>query len=203
MYERAGPAVEAEILTRTQEDLLAFHAWAFGGLSQDSGPDLPEGQRDDDDDDDGLGYYADGVKRTLTDEQIAIFRHSEIHSLLRAREQAAGHAARAEAAPHGTGVAHEDGGRQGAMIYPKTAEGEDGGFGGEDGDEEAEYAEFLRAERREFERAAKRRKIKKSRKAANANDRTISTRRRVREMDEPDGEEHMLDYGKERPGVKK
>lgn len=36
--------------------------------------------------DDGLGYYPDGVKRTLTDEQIAIFRHSEIEALRRARE---------------------------------------------------------------------------------------------------------------------
>ena len=34
-------------------------------------------------DDDGLGYYADGTKRTLTDEQVAIFRHSEIQQLLR------------------------------------------------------------------------------------------------------------------------
>ncbi|KAK0753915.1 hypothetical protein B0T18DRAFT_385887 [Schizothecium vesticola] len=41
---------------------------------------------DDDDDDDGLGYYPDGVKRTLTDEQIAIFRHSELEKLRRAKE---------------------------------------------------------------------------------------------------------------------
>lgn len=40
-------------------------------------------QRDDDYDD--LGYYPDGAKRTLTDEQIAIFRHSEIESILRKR----------------------------------------------------------------------------------------------------------------------
>jgi len=33
--------------------------------------------------DDGLGYYPDGVKRTLTDEQIAIFRHSELEALRR------------------------------------------------------------------------------------------------------------------------
>lgn len=33
--------------------------------------------------DDSLGYYPDGVKRTLTDEQIAIFRHSEIQELIR------------------------------------------------------------------------------------------------------------------------
>ncbi len=39
--------------------------------------------------DDDLGYYEDGTKRTLTDEQIAIFRHSEIQTLLRARRHAA------------------------------------------------------------------------------------------------------------------
>ncbi|KAK1043745.1 hypothetical protein LTS16_007843 [Friedmanniomyces endolithicus] len=33
----------------------------------------------------GLGYYADGTRRTLTDEQIAMFRHSEIEHLLRER----------------------------------------------------------------------------------------------------------------------
>lgn len=32
-----------------------------------------------------MGYYADGVKRTLTDQEIEIFRHSEIQSLLRER----------------------------------------------------------------------------------------------------------------------
>ncbi|KAF3481967.1 uncharacterized protein GIQ15_04726 [Arthroderma uncinatum] len=36
--------------------------------------------------DDGLGYYPDGVKRTLTDQQIQIFRHSEIQALLRQKE---------------------------------------------------------------------------------------------------------------------
>ncbi|KAI2622565.1 hypothetical protein GGR54DRAFT_69737 [Hypoxylon sp. NC1633] len=35
------------------------------------------------DEDDGLGYYPDGVKRTLTDEQIEIFRHSELEALSR------------------------------------------------------------------------------------------------------------------------
>lgn len=38
------------------------------------------------DDEEDLGYYPDGVKRTLTDEQIEIFRHSEIHALLRERQ---------------------------------------------------------------------------------------------------------------------
>lgn len=38
-------------------------------------------------DDDGLGYYSDGVKRKLTDDQIAMFRHSEIQTLLRERRR--------------------------------------------------------------------------------------------------------------------
>lgn len=42
-------------------------------------------------DDDGLGYYSDGVKRTLTDDQITMFRHSEIQAMIKEREaQAAG-----------------------------------------------------------------------------------------------------------------
>jgi hypothetical protein len=44
-------------------------------------------QEDDEDDegDENLGWYHDGVKRTLTDEQVAMFRHSEIHRLLQHR----------------------------------------------------------------------------------------------------------------------
>jgi hypothetical protein len=36
--------------------------------------------------DDGLGYYSDGVKRTLTEEQIAMFRQSEIRELIKELE---------------------------------------------------------------------------------------------------------------------
>ncbi|KAH8899363.1 hypothetical protein GQ53DRAFT_816516 [Thozetella sp. PMI_491] len=43
---------------------------------------------EEEEEDDGLGYYPDGVKRTLTDEQIAMFRHSELESLRRAKEKA-------------------------------------------------------------------------------------------------------------------
>jgi Protein of unknown function (DUF3807) len=35
-------------------------------------------------------FYEDGVKRTLTDEQIAIFRHTEIQQLLRERDRKVG-----------------------------------------------------------------------------------------------------------------
>ncbi|KAI1081964.1 hypothetical protein F5B20DRAFT_578738 [Whalleya microplaca] len=44
---------------------------------------------EEEEEDDGLGYYPDGVKRTLTDEQIAIFRHSELEALRRAEAKAA------------------------------------------------------------------------------------------------------------------
>ncbi|CAK1363225.1 hypothetical protein CB0940_04669 [Cercospora beticola] len=36
--------------------------------------------------DDELGYYDDGVKRTLTDEQIAVFRRTELWQMKRAQE---------------------------------------------------------------------------------------------------------------------
>ena len=39
---------------------------------------------------DDLGYYEDGVKRTLTDEQIEIFRHSELEALRKQEEKQQG-----------------------------------------------------------------------------------------------------------------
>ncbi|KAL5001630.1 hypothetical protein BDV10DRAFT_182195 [Aspergillus recurvatus] len=81
------------------EDLQAFQAKHFPAtLKPLQSPSLPthdaynedphaNADKDDGgDEDDDLGYYPDGVKRTLTDEQIRIFRHSEIHALLRERQ---------------------------------------------------------------------------------------------------------------------
>jgi Protein of unknown function (DUF3807) len=45
------------------------------------------GEENLEEDDDDLGYYEDGVKRTLSDEQIKMFRHSEIQRLLAARRR--------------------------------------------------------------------------------------------------------------------
>ena len=59
-----------------------------GAAAEEKEDEYYEDQEFDGDDDDGLGYYDDGVKRTLTDEQIAIFRHSELEALRRARESA-------------------------------------------------------------------------------------------------------------------
>ena len=77
-----------------QDDLYAFHARVFRATGAPSHLIPVEGESSDDrtlvnaagEDVDDLGYYPDGVKRTLTDEQIAMFRHSEIYSILRARQ---------------------------------------------------------------------------------------------------------------------
>jgi len=78
----------------SQDNLSSFHAAHFSTNSIDHfsenflGP-VEEDYHEEEEFDDGLGYYEDGVKRTLTDEQIAIFRHSEIEALLRERRHAA------------------------------------------------------------------------------------------------------------------
>lgn len=59
---------------------------AFGGTFLS--PNQEEQTQDEEwEDDDGLGYYEDGVKRTLTDEQIEIFRHSELEALRKEQEK--------------------------------------------------------------------------------------------------------------------
>ncbi|KAJ0161903.1 hypothetical protein CTA2_5416 [Colletotrichum tanaceti] len=58
---------------------------ADAGHSFEDGVDLLEEVEEEDD----LGYYPDGVKRTLTDEQIAMFRHSELEALKREQARAA------------------------------------------------------------------------------------------------------------------
>ncbi|KAF5595448.1 uncharacterized protein FSUBG_9135 [Fusarium subglutinans] len=82
------------------DDLAAFHeshfshtaVAAFGSEFVDSSPQdqTHDGAVDDtwEEDDDGLGYYPDGVKRTLTDAQIEIFRHSELETLRKEKERA-------------------------------------------------------------------------------------------------------------------
>lgn len=50
-----------------------------------AGSQQPEHPPEEDGDDDGLGYYADGVKRTLTDDDIAYMRRREIEHILRDR----------------------------------------------------------------------------------------------------------------------
>lgn len=75
--------------------LRTFHAAHFPGqpipdlaTSQDHPAEESELRNIDDLENDDLGYYPDGVKRTLTDEQIKMFRHSEIQRLLSERRAA-------------------------------------------------------------------------------------------------------------------
>ncbi|KAF9894362.1 hypothetical protein FE257_007865 [Aspergillus nanangensis] len=74
----------------TMDDLQAFHTKHFPWIEPTSGfthahdDSIIEEYVDEEEED--LGYYPDGVKRTLTDEQIKIFRHSEIHALLREKQ---------------------------------------------------------------------------------------------------------------------
>ncbi|KAJ5472313.1 hypothetical protein N7530_006314 [Penicillium desertorum] len=70
-----------QVPTVTLEDLQTFQSKHFPGQQLAAFP-----QENDETTDEDLGYYPDGVKRTLTDEQIRIFRHSEIHALLRERQ---------------------------------------------------------------------------------------------------------------------
>lgn len=60
-----------------------------GELPSNDGEEVWEGYDEAEDYDDGLGFYEDGVKRTLTDDQIEIFRHSEREALRRAEEKGA------------------------------------------------------------------------------------------------------------------
>ncbi|CAN8101366.1 unnamed protein product [Discula destructiva] len=94
----------------TETDLASFHeahfsqaaldAFATDFLNPDNAQSHGEVQQQEDEkgfygdgyyydeeDDDELGYYPDGAKRTLTDEQIAMFRHSELQALQRARDK--------------------------------------------------------------------------------------------------------------------
>ncbi|KAK4997443.1 hypothetical protein LTR66_003138 [Elasticomyces elasticus] len=89
MTDNAYLLTTTSIPTVTEDDLRAFHATHFPGARPppaffaDPAYLASVTAREDD----GLGYYPDGVKRTITDEQIAMFRHSEIQALLKERRR--------------------------------------------------------------------------------------------------------------------
>ncbi|KFY05053.1 hypothetical protein O988_00311 [Pseudogymnoascus sp. VKM F-3808] len=68
-------------------ELADFFTKHFSGYSKDhfATTFLAEGLAEEEDD--NLGYYEDGVKRTLTDEQIAMFRHTELETLAREKRR--------------------------------------------------------------------------------------------------------------------
>ena len=102
--------------------------------------------------DDGLGYYPDGVKRTLTDEQIEIFRHSELHALEREKEREEERRSLAQRTPSG-----------GAHSVNREGSGED-----VEGAENAEEGE-VQCEEQDQARAPAVNKKKRKRKGKNGN----------------------------------
>ncbi|KAJ4992161.1 hypothetical protein SVAN01_02482 [Stagonosporopsis vannaccii] len=80
-----------QLPTVTVADLRDFHAKHFPhapapehilhGVEDEPNEECYE------EDEGSLGYYGDGTPRTLTDEQIAMFRHSEIQAIVRKRRQ--------------------------------------------------------------------------------------------------------------------
>ncbi|KAK7183473.1 hypothetical protein DPSP01_010578 [Paraphaeosphaeria sporulosa] len=83
--------MELPIPTVTEDDLRQFHGKHFPSAPTPEhhiqAVDHAAQHEYYDEGDDGLGYYEDGVKRTLTDEEIAIFRHSEIQRILLERRR--------------------------------------------------------------------------------------------------------------------
>ena len=205
------------VLFILQEDLLSFHVRRYGRALHDthsiSKPHRAVNQNDEATiDGDDLGYYPDGVRRTLTDQQVAIFRHSEIQSLLRAkRHQREMKSSESEVNPVGRDIESKGKDRESDQLPPAMMESSHSEFGknSEDNkvmdvdeedeeDDEEEYSRFLAAERQEFESATL--AINSSRRGENFDraDRTTSTRRRVRELDAAESRDEVLDYGEER-----
>jgi hypothetical protein len=91
----------------SQEDLRDFHAKHFPhapvpehilhGVENEPAEEYYEEEGN------VLGYYEDGTPRTLTDEQIAMFRHSEIQAIIRKRrlKRESGNASEQEEAEDG------------------------------------------------------------------------------------------------------
>lgn len=135
-------------------------------------------------DDESLGYYEDGVKRTLTDEQIAMFRHSEIQALLRDR--------RLKAENNDTSVeVKEDAGKSSLMLAEEVEDLAEE-------NEEEEYARFLEEERRQMERDVATIKEKRSAEdASSVQGRKVTHRRTARELDVNLATNSSLNYGEE------
>lgn len=158
--------------------------------------------------DDRLGYYPDGVKRTLTDEQIAMFRHSEIYAIVRQRQlQRENQDARPEneavecvsdghlvTVPEEQPTVSLDGTLDSSnAILPLAPTGEEL-VNSEDGEEE--YAMSLNAEAVKMRTDAAQKKRKRNRTdTAGKRNRVPTHRRLVRELDDVMVDDRPMDYG--------
>ena len=166
-------------LTGLQDDLRAFHTRTFG--SDASPGSLPvhnfaHRQGDAHEDDDGLGFYADGAKRTLTDDQIAMFRSSEIYAIRRARE-----------------IAIENGepmpqlGAEGSASLVSATD-QSSSRGAKLGQSEPEEAMHKSKRGRQQDPDAR------SQRSRQFGDGDVPSRRVIRQLDDVQSEDHILDY---------
>lgn len=146
-------------------------------------PEASAVQAPSDEEDDGLGYYPDGVKRILTDEQVAMFRHSEIQTLLRELRHR-----------------REDGdASELSNVEPEErraeAEAEAVQRSRIEADEEDEYAHFLEQEQEQLRRGRVGKKRKSSSKVEQGlGEAKRGSRRTARELDEVFVQHDSLDY---------
>lgn len=191
-----------QIPTVTQEDLYAFHARHFGSpaprqpfrTEQEPYNNATYEETFQVENDD-LGYYPDGAKRTLTDDQIAMFRHSEIYSILRERqvrrenleaeggEQSETMVAQSEEAVEATALSDEEGEVQsdgGVKEVLATAP-----------DTTPQFAEATPARQKRKREDADTSYVHGRKHASR------STRGFVRELDSAATEDQILDYGDE------
>ncbi|KAF3051565.1 hypothetical protein E8E11_010235 [Didymella keratinophila] len=81
--------MDVQLPTVTVEDLRDFHAKHFPHAPALEhilrGVNIEPVEEYYEEEENALGYYEDGTPRTLTDEQIAMFRHSEIQAIIRKR----------------------------------------------------------------------------------------------------------------------
>ena len=175
-----------------QADLEAFRARHFRDVPEPHAAVKAAAHESTYEDDDGLGYYPDGVKRTLTDEQIAMFRHSEIYALVRER-QIKKENEDAESSEGPIAVKSQPDAVAVAQDIPKENMNSN-----DNSDDEAEYAAFLKAEQKQFrDQAASSKRKRAAPNFAQERNRDHSTRRITREMDSVGADETVLDYGDE------
>lgn len=186
-----------------QEDLYAFHARTFGSPAPGQHSHTNQGSHNDaahDEsqvEDDDLGYYPDGAKRTLTDDQIAMFRHSEIYSILRER-QVRKENLEAEGVEQSEGMFSQSEEKVEAILS-SDEEGEVRSDG--EGKEAFTTMSEISPQDMEATHAGKKRK----RGVADdgyVHDRKYASRSArgfVRELDSAASEDHVLDYGDETP----
>ena len=173
-------AAATSVPTITQHDLIAFHARTFGSVPPQHSLPQPEDSAQFNDmslepDDDDLGFYPDGKRRTLTEDQIFMFRSSEIYNILRKRELAR----EQKEFEHKQELAGE------LVIDPRMSQElmEEG----ESNQTASQKPTFAR-------KRQKKQKLEPLPQDIPEKEGDVPSRRVIRELDDVQAEEHILDY---------